>query len=384
MACHTLDILSGLLPNIPAKYPQIKIPIDFSASGSAHLRKNVLGAFLLCVLLLFASGQFSRAWAIDVYHFLVKYKNGRVAEKIYPEPPEDYEHQFKDYVSKTRLIEKREYSVDGFIKTFGEEKYERLMTGYFGFGLEEEIIFNRQTQGLGFDSGALPPPDETSSKLLEIWNGMERKELLAESLKKAKTPQGDGPQEPQPETPKKITSSRAAVPKKSEKDGDRAARPLPEGAQTITLKTEEKRKNEAEGPPSSPPPEGEKIDVYRFLVQYINGKTVEKTATMTPEQYTSRYPGYVTKTAMVDKKSYSKSRFKKVFGEEAYSLLIQGNFGVGDMEMIMQSRSERGMPSRKDVLPKAGPESEKLSKRLEHLLKTRNFTVQGPIAQEPP
>ncbi len=344
----------------------------------------MLAAFLLCVLLLFFSGPFSKAWAIDVYHFLVEYKNGRVVEKIYPEPPESYERVFKEYVSKTKLIEKREYSVDGFIQTFGEEKYDRLMTGYFGMGLEEEIIFNRQTQGLGFDTGALPPPDEISAKLLEVWKNMEQEEVIANSEKEASRISGGVSPKPQPADPEELTPSQVAVPTKSAKEEDRAAGPFPERAGTITLETGETRQSEAQKKPSIKPSKGEKIDVYRFLVQYINGKTVEKTATITPEQYTRRYPGYVTKTAMVDKKSYSESRFKKVFGKKAYSLLIQGNFGVGDMEMIMQSRLERGMPSRKNVLPEAGPESEMLSKRLEHLLKKRNFTLQGPNAQEPP
>ncbi|HKI49415.1 MAG TPA: hypothetical protein VKA69_08805, partial [Desulfobacteria bacterium] len=84
--------------------------------------------------------------AIDVYHFLVEYKNGRIVERIFPESPESYQIAFKGYVIKTKLIEKRDYSVDGFIQTFGEASHERLMAGYFGFGMEEEIMFNRQTQ----------------------------------------------------------------------------------------------------------------------------------------------------------------------------------------------------------------------------------------------
>ena len=123
----------------------------------------------LSILLLCAPGQFSRAWAIDVYHFLVEFKNGRAVERISAESPESYEHLFESYVSKTKLIEKREYSVNEFIQTFGEDPYEDLMAGYFGFGVEEEIIFNRQTQGLEFNADALPPPDETSIRLMEIW-----------------------------------------------------------------------------------------------------------------------------------------------------------------------------------------------------------------------
>ena len=144
---------------------------------------------------------------------------------------------------------------------------------------------------------------------------------------------------------------------------DKDSPPPLEKTETITLQAEEAQEKEPASPPLSKPPEEKKIDVYRFLVQYINGKVVEKTATITPEQYRKRYPGYVTKTALAQKKSYSEGQFKKVFGKKAHSLLVQGNFGVGDVEMVMQSRTERGMPPRKNVLPAPGPESEKTLKK---------------------
>ena len=378
MACNaTPEIHPGLPLKRPEKYRKVKIRFDFRASFAAHHR-SVIVTVVLSILYLCASGQCAKAYAIDVYHFLVEFKNGRVVERIFSESPESYEGLFKEYVIKTKLIEKRHYSVDGFILTFGKDAYEDLMAGYFGVGLEEEIIFDRQTQGLEFDAGALPPPDETSAKLLEVWRNMDFENVVAGSEKITLEPPDDVPSKTQSKALIKATPSQPDLPKKSEKDGDRTGQPSFKGAANMPLQAEEKHEKEPTSPHPSPSPEGERIDVYRFLVQYINGKTVEKTTTITPKQYEKRYPGYVTKTALVQKKSYSKDRFKDVFGEKAHSLLLQGNFGVGDMEMIMQSRTERGMPPRKNVLPPPGPESEKLSKKMEHLLRNRNFTLQGP------
>ena len=361
----------------PEKCGKFKIRYDFLPSFAAHHQKAFV-TVALSILLLCASGQFSKAWAIDVYHFLVEFKNGRVVERIFSESPESYAGLFKEYVIKTKPIEKRHYSVDGFILTFGKDAYEDLMAGYFGFGLEEEIIFDRQTQGLEFEAGALPPPDETSAKLLEVWRDMDRGNVVADSEKITLEPPDAVPSKTQPKTLLEATPSQPAVPKKSEKEGNRTAQASLKDVGNITFQAEGKHEKEPTSPHPSSPPAGERTDVYRFLVQYINGKTVEKTAAITPEQYEKRYPGYVTKTALVQKKSYSKDQFEKVFGKKAHSLLVQGNFGVGDMEMIMQSRTERGMPPRKDVLPPPGPESEKLSKKLEQLSRNKNFTLQGP------
>ena len=334
--------------------------------------QKALSIGVFSVFLLTTSGHFTKTRAIDIYHFLVEYKNGRIVERIFPESPESYQMYFKDYVIKTKLIEKRHYTVDGFIRTFGENSHERLMTGYFGFGLEEQIILDRQIHGLQLNAGVLPPPDKTSARLLEIWKSMEDKNIFAPHEKKgSKKPQNPSSKTQSPNN-SKTNLTRAVVRKKPEK---KIKKPL-----TSDRETELNFKKTKEGLPPTPPesPKPEKIDIYRFLVRYINGKTMEKSTTMTPDQYQKRYQRYVKKTALIEKKTYTKSRFITVFGENAHNLLIQGNFGVGDMEMIMQSRMERGMPPRENVLPEPGPKSEKLSKRLEHLLRNKNFTLRGP------
>lgn len=348
---------------------------NFLATFAFYPRKALLiGVF--SVFLLTTSGHFTRTRAIDIYHFLVEYKNGRIVERIFPESPESYRITFKDYVIKTKLIEKRHYTVDGFIRTFGEDSYERLMTGYFGFGSEEQIIFNRQTQGLQLDAGALPPPDKTSARLLEVWKYMEDKDIAVPHEKKAPKPTSNPFLKTQSPNNLKTNLTHAVVRKKPEK---RKKKPATSDRETEpALKETKEHPGQTTPPPSPKSSESENIDVYRFLVRYINGKVLEKSAIMTPEQYQKRYQGYVTKTALVEKKAYTKNQFKTVFGENAHNLLIQGNFGVGDMEMIMQSRMERGMPPRENVLPEPGPKSEKLSKRLEHLLRNKNFTLRGP------
>jgi hypothetical protein len=360
------------------KYRHPKKPTGFQFFTAFAIRHhNALAAVVFSVLLLSASGQFSKAMAIDVYHFLVEYKNKRIVERIFPESPENYQITFKGYVIRTKLIEKRDYSVDGFIQTFGEANHERLMAGYFGFDMEEQIMFNRQTQGLKPDASALPPPDKTSAKLLEAWKHLENKDIAAAHEKKSLEPTPDVSSKTKAPATLKINPARIAVEKESQED---KATPLP-----LDKETENKSLQEKSTPSSQPIPsetgkksEPERIEVYRFLVQYINGRTVEKTTTMTPEQYQKRYPGYVKKTALIEKKRYTESQFVNAFGEKAHNLLVQGNFGVSDTEMIMQSRMERGMPPRKNVLPEPGPESEKLSRRLDHLLRNKNFMLRGP------
>ncbi len=351
-----------------------RMGFNFLVTFASHYRK-ALGVMVFSIFMLSASGQFSKIWAIDIYHFLVEYKNGRIVEKIFPESPESYRITFKDYVAKTKLIEKRHYSVDGFIRTFGEDRYGRLMTGYFGFGVEEQIIFDRETQGLELDAGALPPPDKTSARLLEIWKYMEDKNVIAPHDKKAPEPTPNPSLKTQPQTILKRNLAQVAVRNKTEKDEKKPHTSHGE-TEDITPKAKKGHVNQPIPPPKSPEPEN--IDVYRFLVRYINGKTMEKRTTMTPEQYQKRYRGYVKKTALIEKKSYTESRFRNVFGKNAHNLLIQGNFGVSDMEMIMQSRMERGMPPRENVLPQPGLKNEKLSKRLEQLLGNKNFTLRGP------
>ena len=359
-----------------SRHPKKSTGLYFPTATPSR-RRNALTRVLFCVILLSVSGQCSKTWAIDVYHFLVEYKNGRVVERIFSESPESYQMTFKGYVNRTRLIEKREYSVDGFIQTFGESGYERLMAGYFGFGVEEQMMFSRQTQGLKRDADALPLPDETSARLLEAWKSLENEDITAVHEKESPKPASNV--SPKTEAPAILKTKPARIPikKKSEKDETRLP---PPDKEMVTNTLHEKRE------PSSQPtsseaeriPETGEIEVYRFLVRYINGKTVEKITVTAPEQYKKRYSGYVEKTALIEQKAYTASQFGNAFGEKAYNLLVQGNFGVGDTEMIMQSRMERGMPPLKNVLPEPGPESEKLSKRLEHLLRNKNFTLRGP------
>ncbi|MCF8128267.1 MAG: hypothetical protein K9N10_07110 [Deltaproteobacteria bacterium] len=362
----------------PTKYQNPRRPTGCRFRTAFSPRHNrALAAVVFCVILLSASGRFSKAMAIDVYHFLVEYKNGRVVERIFPESPESYQITFKGYVTRTKLIEKRDYSVDGFIQTFGEASHELLMAGYFGFGVEEQTMFNRQTQGLKPDAGALPPPDKTSAKLLDAWKYLENKAVTAAHEEESSEPTPDDSSKTKAPSILKTNPARIDHGKKSQEDET----PSP----PLEKETANKRLQEEKAPLSQPTPsetakisETEKIEVYRFLVRYINGRTMKKITTMTPEQYQNRYPGYVKKTALIEKKRYTESQFGNAFGEKAHNLLVQGNFGVGDVEMIMQSRMERGMPPRENVLPKPGPESEKLSKRLEQLLRNKNFTLRGP------
>jgi len=374
--------ISKRVPDFPAtapmKYRSPKRPAGFRFLTAFFPRHNrALAAVVFCVILLSASGQFSKAMAIDVYHFLVEYKNGRVVERIFPESPESYQITFKGYVIRTKLIEKREYSINGFIQTFGEAGYERLMSGYFGFGVEEQIMFNRQTQGLKRDAGALPLPDKTSAKLLDAWKKLENKAVTAAHEKEPPEPTPDVSSKTKAPAILKTNPARIDHEKKSQED-ETPSPPLEK--ETANKSLQEEKAPLSQPTPSKPAktPETEKIEVYRFLVRYINGGTMEKITTMTPEQYQNRYPGYVKKTALIEKKRYTESQFGNAFGEKAHNLLVQGNFGVGDTEMIMQSRMERGMPPLKNVLPEPGPESEKLSKKLEQLLRNKNFMLRGP------
>ena len=332
----------------------------FSLNGHPALfHKNTVVTLVLAVILLCGSGHFFETFGIDVYHFLVEYENGRIAEKIVSESPEAYQNYHEGYVLKTRLIEKREYSVDEFIQTFGYGAYECLMAGYFGFGLEEQIIFNRQTQGLETNVQALPPADETSARLLEIWKELENEKQGVFDTDHGKT------SKPQP----KISEQKPSQPTLKE--------PTPQIETEKTLKIDEKQvitsstDNAEETPLRENAEKAIKTDaihIYIFLVQYINGETLEKTSGMTPRQYANHYRGYVKKTALLQKKTYTENEFKKTFGKKSHSLLIQGNFGVSDIEMVMQSRMSRGMPPRESVLPGPGPDAEKLAQKLEQLL----------------
>ena len=220
----------------------------------------------------------------------------------------------------------------------------------------------------------------TSTRLLETWKLLEKKDAQ-DSSEKADS----APTRSEPSKSGDLSASIDGVPAKAAaKVGKEAmtfsTAPSDRNTEDAELKPKMKapQKQASHPQPSTPVPANEEIVVYRFLVEYINGKLAEKYAVTPPGQYQKRYRGYVTRTALIEKKTYSKSQFEKAYGRNARQLLIQGNFGVGDIEMIMQSRMQRGMPPRKNVLPEPGPETPKLRKKLEGSLENRNFTLQGP------
>ncbi len=330
------------------------------------------------VLVCWVTWQPSVSHAIDIYHFLVEYNNGRIAEKILSEPPEDYQEYFKDYVARTKLIEKRHYSVDGFIRTYGDENYELLMTGYFGFGMEEEIILNHEAQGLEADSKALPPPDEKSARLLEAWKSLEKRDGGITTAKPIPAQNRiDRSKE------KKTTVSKPSHTDLPAGEKVKVTSVPPSHAEKETTKTfPDPGKKPAPEPHKKPRPRPDspterKITVYRFLAAYMNGKIMERQATVTPEQYMRLYRGYVKKVVLLAEKTYTENGFKDRFGRNAHRLLVQGNFGVGDIEMIMESRIRRGLPPQKNVLPQPGPENQALHERMEELRKNRIFTLQN-------
>ena len=97
---------------------------------------------------------------------------------------------------------------------------------------------------------------------------------------------------------------------------------------------------------------GPGIWVYRFSVQYINGRTVEKVSAQLPEEYHRYYKGYVRKVTLIGKKVYTVREFKKTFGEKNRNLLIQGLFGKDDMDIVMENRIKRGLAPDQSVLPR--------------------------------
>jgi len=341
---------------------KIKAILNIFINGFATSINGRTGCFVL-MLIGCATWQPCIAEAIEIYHFLVEFKNGSVVERIFSEPPERYEDSFKEYIMRTKLIEKRHYSVDGFIRTFGEKNYKRLVTGYFGFGPEEDIILKRQTHGLEADANALPAPDKMSAKLLETWKFIEKKDNTpaeAEIHLKSKRPDRFGEET--------VASKPSPVPRASDKKTTKAS----SRAEKKTVLKPPEKSIALTGASS-----GKKIVVYRFLVEYINGKIMERHATVTLNQYQNLYRGYVKRAALIEKKAYTENHFKSRFGQNAHQLLVQGSFGIGDIEMIMESRIKRGLPPRNDVLPKPGPETPKLTEKLEQLLSKRNFTLRN-------
>jgi len=114
-----------------------------------------------------------------------------------------------------------------------------------------------------------------------------------------------------------------------------------------------------------------KIDIYRFLAEYINGRTVEKISTRFPEEYPKHYKGYVRKVASLGRETYTVREFKETFGEKNYNLLIQGLFGKDDVDLVMENRIKRGIAPHPSVLPSPSKKSIKLAKKLKKLIENQ-------------
>ena len=281
-------------------------------------------------------GLFTEALPIDVYHFLVQYQNGRIAEKIAVHSAVNYRNSYQGYVANVVLLNRREYSLQEFIQEFGLKNYYRYMTGYFGFGLEERIMFDRNMGGLDADPHALPPPDG-------------RSEALAKRLKKIlhgeeKPPCNPDQEEATPLLTRVSLTSRMEEPETlhiwslREEGVDLPSEPIP----ACPEESDERRVRQVA------------IEVYRFLAEYINGTKVEKTTTQPPDQYQKRYKGYVKRVALLGKESYTARKFKETFGEKNYNLLVQGLFGRDDTDVVMDNRISRGLPPYPDALPAQG------------------------------
>lgn len=301
------------------------------------------------ITLLLTLSIITEALAIDVYHFLVQYKNGRIVEKIATHSEENYKNYYEGYVANVVLLNKKEYSLQRFIQTFGQKNYHRLMTGYFGFGLEEKIIFHRNAGGLEVNPLALPPPDKKSKALAKKFDRILHGDHQAgdiNELDKSSLP-NPGPLSAQGDEPDSLANSSL-----QEEGVD-----LP-----VDLHPESPKESDENEIYSA------KIDVYRFLAEYINGRTVEKVSTQLPEEYHEHYKGYVRKVASLGKETYTVREFKKTFGEKNYNLLIQGLFGKDDTDIVMENRIKRGIAPHPSVLSAPSKKSIKLAKKLKKLI----------------
>lgn len=303
---------------------------------------------LAAITLLLTLSIFTEALAIDVYRLLVQYKNGRIAEKISTQSEENYKNCYEGYVANVVLLKKREYSLQRFIQTFGRRNYHRFMTGHFGFGLEEQIIFDRNEGGLDVNPRALPPPDRKSKALAKKFDRIIHGDRQAggPNLDKSLLP-NPGPLPAQGDDPDSLANLSL-----QEKGVDLPVDPHPESP---------KESDEGEI-------YGSKIDVYRFLAEYINGRTVEKVSTRLPEEYAKHYKGYVRKVASIGRETYTVREFKETFGEKNYNLLIQGLFGKDDIDIVMENRIRRGIAPYSGVLPAPSKKSIKLAKKLKKLI----------------
>ena len=300
------------------------------------------------IALLLTLSIISEALAVDVYHFLVEYKNGRVAEKISTQSGENYKNCYEGYVENVVLLKKKEFSLRQFTQTFGRDNYHRLMTGHFGFGLEENIIFDRNGGGLDVNPQALPPPDRQSKALAKKLNRTlhgdrrtnDRDQLRISTL-------------PNPELlPSQDDDPDSLANGSPQEEGlDLPVAPHPDSP---------KESDEKES-------YGARIDIYRFLAEYINGGTIEKASAQLPEEYHKQYKGYVRKVTLLGKETYTVREFQETFGKKNYNLLIQGLFGKDDTDIVMENRIKRGIGAHPDVLPAPSEKSIKLAKKLEKL-----------------
>ena len=322
--------------------------IDRKKRRSGALKKPLLMIGLAGVILLLTLSIFTEALAIDVYHYLVQYKNGRIVEKIVTHSEEDYKNQCEGYVAKIELLNKKKYSLQRFIQAFGRDNYHRLMTGCFGFGLEEKIILQRNAGGLNVNPLALPPPDERSKvlakKLDRILNG---------GHQAGDTDQLDESTLPHPSPLATQGDDSDFMVHWSLQDEDIN---LPVDLCRISPEETDERESY-----------GVKIDIYRFLAEYINGRTVEKTSAQLPEEYHEHYKGYVRKVASLERKTYTVREFKKTYGGKNFNLLIQGLFGKDDIDIVMENRIRRGIAPYPGVLPAPSKKSIKLARKLKKL-----------------
>jgi len=314
------------------------------------LKKPLAITGLAVIALLIGLSIIPDVHAIDVYHFLVQYKNGRVAEKIATHSGENYKNFFEGYVENVVLLNKKEYSLQKFVQTFGEENYHRFMTGYFGFGLEEKIIFNRNARGLHVNPLALPPPDKQSETLAKKLDGILHGGNHADDtgyLNKSTLPDSAPPLTAQRHDP-----------------GFSANGSLKEGELDLPVDIHPESPKESDGKESY----GAKIDIYRFLAEYINGRTVEKISTQSPAQYHQQFKGYVRKVELIEKETYTVRKFKETFGGKSYNLLIQGLFGKDDTDMVMENRIKRGIAPDPGVLPAPSKTSDKSAEKLNRVI----------------
>ena len=300
---------------------------------------------LAAIAFLFTLSIVPEARSIDVYHFLVQYKNGRVAEKIATHSEENYKDFFEGYVANVVLLNKKEYSLHKFIQTFGKKNYYRFMTGYFGFGLEEKIISQRNAGGFDVNPQALPPPDKNSKMLAKKLDRM-----LHSVHQGGNTDPLNRSTLPNPVPP---------LPAQFDDPGFPANFSLQEGGINLPVDLHPDSPRESDDKGSY----GPEIIIYRFSAEYINGGTVEKISTQSPEEYQRHYKGYVRKVALIGEKTYSVREFKKTFGEKNRNLFIQGLFGKDDIDIVMENRIKRGLAPDQNVLPAPSKDFSKLAKK---------------------